>query len=128
MAFNYKINVDKKFIWLEWNGTFNIEAILFHINNMYADTCYQPEFRGLCDARRADFQMDNADVIKLQEFIATHPCCPSGPWAVVCAEPLQTAYAMLYENAANPPHPTRVFCTEEAAMQWLTEFEQHEGV
>jgi hypothetical protein len=122
MAFNYKIDVDKKFIWLEWNGTFDLQTIKSHTAAMYADSLYQPEFCGLCDARHADFQLDNDGISKVHEFIAEHPRRPSGPWAVICAEPMQTAYAMIYENMESPPHPTQVFCTEAAAIKWLKEF------
>jgi hypothetical protein len=124
MAFAYKIHSEKKFIWLEWNGTFDLEAIKIHTANMYADALYQPEFKGLCDARQANFQLNDNGILKVQEFVANHPNHPTGPWAVICSEPLQTAYAMIYEHAENPPHPIRVFCTEEAALEWLAEFEK----
>jgi len=124
MAFNYSIHPEEQFIRLEWNGTFDLEAIKHHSNAMYIDPFYQSHFRGLCDARHANFQLDENGILKVQEFIANHPLHPTGPWAVVCAEPLQTAYAMIYESVENAAHPTKVFCTEEAALEWLREFTQ----
>ena len=122
MAFNYSIKPAENFIWLEWNGAFDLEAIKYHTNTMYEDPLYKPHFHGFCDARFAEFNLNDSGILKVQEYIANHPLHPTGPWAVLVEEPLQTAYAMIYESVETAVHPTKVFCTKEAAMKWLSEF------
>ncbi len=119
MGFEYKIFPEKRLIEVVWNGSFGLESINSNLDGLYSDPLYQADYRGLCDAREADFQLAENEIEKNQAFVANHKNSPTGPWAVICAAPLQTAYAMMYEGIGKPSHPIQVFSSIEAGMEWL---------
>jgi len=91
MAFRYKVEVDKKFIWSEWNGTFSTDEVIEQTGKMFSDPQYQRAFRGLSDVRQANWQFEENGILRIHAFVSNSPQHPTGPWAVLCTEPLQTA-------------------------------------
>lgn len=119
MGLTYQIEPDNKIIRQQWIGSFNLKAIKELSDGMYNDPRYQQNLRAFCDVRQASWQITGDEFYLVTEFVRQHPKGPRGPHAIVCSEPLQTAFAMMYSSIDNPPHPSKAFSTEEAAMEWL---------
>lgn len=119
MSFSYSIDQDKQLIHVKWDGDFSLTDVNTALGNMYDSPDYQPYYKGLVDVRSATFLMGPDELVINRKFVSSHPNRPTGPQAVVCEEPMQTAYAMLYQKEENPSHATEVFSTFSAAEEWL---------
>ena len=120
MGFSYKVEPEKTLITVTWDGAFTLDEVNSSLSAMYESADYVPQYKGIADVRSALFLMNLDDLEENHNFVTSHPNHPTGPWAVVCAEPMQTTYAMLYKGKENASHRTEVFSTIAAAEEWLS--------
>jgi len=118
-CFKYKVDKLNGLIVVKWLGDVGLECMNESLAGMYSDPAYDPKYKGLCFTTEAVFKLDYEELQRNHQFINSHPRAPRGLWAVICEEPMQTAYAMMYESMEGATHETKVFCTTESALGWL---------
>lgn len=120
MSFSYSVDHDNQLINIKWDGAFTLIEVNAALDGMYKSPEYSPHYKAIVDVRSATFSMTPAELAVNRKFVSSHPNRPTGACAVVCEEPMQTAYAMLYQKEENPSHITEVFSTFPAAKEWLS--------
>lgn len=120
MSFSYSVDHNNQLINIKWVGEFTLIEVNTALDNMYKSPEYRPHYKAIIDVRFATFLMSPEELAVNRKFVSSHPNHPTGACAVVCEEPMQTAYAMLYQKEENPSHKTEVFSTFPAAKEWLS--------
>lgn len=82
------------------------------------DPNYDPAYSGIADWRDVNSNLSAKEVDALADWVIKNRVA-SGRWAILVAEPLVTAYAMLYAKKVNTVFPNQIYSEVHSASLFL---------
>jgi hypothetical protein len=120
----YKYNNETGIVETSFNGTLEIKDIVEYINKLGKDTSLPANLRIFTDARKTivNFNLKSLGLI-LEAINCSEIKHESIREAIIHDDPDVSAYSFIYQKmlACHKNHIFRIFCTEDAALKWLTE-------
>lgn len=120
MPHEFEYDADRDVLLIRYRGLIDIAEHVQILGEVQEHGDFGPHTRGLSDFREAHFDHGRDDIEGLVEEIREAPDMGSRSWALLIDEPRKTAIGFLYQKAMQGLQRVEVFCTEKAALEWLT--------
>lgn len=119
MTFAYDIFPERRGIHLRYSGTFTQAGLEAAAQTLWGDARYSRDYHGIVDCRHGPVSTTTSNLRGLIEFVQRSPSTSRGRWAAVTSEPVPTALALVYGQAAEKYHPFGVFSSWAAACNFV---------
>lgn len=120
MKFSYEIYPQLRLNILRFSGAITVGDIVRGINQLWADSRYDPTFNGIVNLEGTTTPRAGLDDVKsLLAFLRDHEKISTSRWAAIFTEPKPTALAMILKAALPGPINLEIVSTWEAACHVL---------
>lgn len=120
MNYRFVVSPDKMLITLEYTGEIDIDTFKAGLIRLSESELFNEKYGILIDLRSATFSFNAPDIeniVSLYNLIFTDSDSKS---SLLVNTALETAFFLVFLNS-NIVRETRIFSTEKAALQWLTQ-------
>lgn len=118
MAYSHTINPARRIIIQRFDGSLSLAAVCKGLEQLWADSQYDPHFDGITDLSHSVVNGSMEDVRALSRIVANHANASNGRWAVVTNDPKITALVLVFARLLSKP-TLSVFSTWPAATAFM---------
>lgn len=86
---------------------------------IWSDPDYRNDISGICDLRKASFDMGSPGIIKLAQFFLEFDNATEGKIAVIVNQPTATALSLIFKEQMKDKQPIDVFYTMTEARKFI---------
>lgn len=119
MKHNYRFDHKKSIIFLTFHGQLYVKDFEDGHLRLKDDPEYNAQYSILIDIRDCAFKSDSEEIKTLVQLFSKNIKAHGIKHAILVDNPLETAMAVFYQEFSKDCRTVHIFCTHEAAMEWL---------
>ena len=110
---------DLGYVATTFGGRVTLPELGAHIQAMWADPRWKPEYNGLLDFSDATLDLSESQIQDLTKSMSLDPRCSFGRWALVVTTAVTFAKLRKVDDVVDLKAALRIFFDRPAALEWL---------
>ena len=110
---------DRKYVDTTFQGWVTLPELGAHIQSIWSDPGWNPEFNGLLDFSDATLDLSESQIQQLTKSMAEDPRCSFGRWALVVSKAVTFAKLRKMDDVMDLKSTLRIFFDRRTAEEWL---------
>lgn len=110
---------DRGYIATTFGGRVTLPELGAHIQAMWSDPRWKPEYNGILDFSDASIDLSESQIQELTRSMTLDPRCSFGKWALVVSTAVTFSKLRKIDDALDAKATLRIFFDRPAALDWL---------
>lgn len=119
MQYKYTIHTQHQLVIEEVAGSVTVEELAAKTETIFADSLYQPHFRGIADYRNAQSAMTKVELYSFTSLLNDTEKFGQGKWAIIAHDPIVVALAHVFQIRFKNENLIGIFNTARAATRFI---------